>query len=83
MQKLYDYIVSRGTIIPITDYNKDMLSRGDVSKRVQVRCVTVVSSAAYESPALNWESSFQGSTELDFQPKPQHPGVPGQQQISA
>ena len=36
VQKLYDYIVARGTIIPIQDYNKDMLSRGDVSKRVQV-----------------------------------------------
>ena len=37
VQKLFDYIVSRGTIQPINDFNKEFLSRGDVSKRVQAR----------------------------------------------
>lgn len=34
MQKLYDYIYERGTIIPIVDYDRHLLSHGDVSKRV-------------------------------------------------
>jgi hypothetical protein len=34
VQKLYDYIYERGTIIPIEDYDRDLLSHGDVSKRV-------------------------------------------------
>ena len=34
MQKLYDYIRERGTILPINDYNKELLMQDDVHKRV-------------------------------------------------
>ncbi|KAK9917589.1 hypothetical protein WJX75_006149 [Coccomyxa subellipsoidea] len=34
VQKLYDYIYERGTIIPVEDYSAELLSVGDVSKRV-------------------------------------------------
>lgn len=34
VQKLYDYIRERGTILPINDYNEDLLSQDDVHKRV-------------------------------------------------
>lgn len=34
VQKLYDYIYERGTIIPVEDYSSELLSVGDVSKRV-------------------------------------------------
>lgn len=34
VQLLYDYIFSRGTIIPINDYNEDLLRHGDVAKQV-------------------------------------------------
>lgn len=42
VQKLYDYIYERGTIIPIEDYSAELLSVGDVSKRVteSIRCGT-------------------------------------------
>lgn len=34
VQKLYDYIYERGTIVPIDDYSMELLSHGDISKRV-------------------------------------------------
>ena len=34
VQLLYQYIVERGTIIPIQDYSSELLSSGDISKRV-------------------------------------------------
>ncbi|KAL3138844.1 hypothetical protein ABBQ32_005677 [Trebouxia sp. C0010 RCD-2024] len=34
VQKLYDYIRERGTILPINDYNKELLMQDDVHKRV-------------------------------------------------
>ncbi len=34
VQKLYDYILERGTIHSITEYNHELLLHGDVSKRV-------------------------------------------------
>ena len=34
VQKLYDYIRERGTILPINDYNQELLSQDDVHKRV-------------------------------------------------
>ncbi|CAD7696943.1 unnamed protein product [Ostreobium quekettii] len=34
VQLLYDYILKRGTIVPITMYDESLLSHGDVSKRV-------------------------------------------------
>ena len=34
MQLLYDYILSRGTIIPINDYDEELLRHGDVAKHV-------------------------------------------------
>ena len=34
MQKLYDYIRERGTILPIHDYNQELLMQDDVQKRV-------------------------------------------------
>ncbi|CAL8463537.1 g3071 [Coccomyxa elongata] len=42
VQKLYEYIYERGTIIPIEDYSSELLSVGDVSKRVteSIRCGT-------------------------------------------
>ncbi|BDA48597.1 hypothetical protein COCOBI_12-2770 [Coccomyxa sp. Obi] len=42
VQKLYEYIYERGTIIPIEDYSRELLSVGDVSKRVteSIRCGT-------------------------------------------
>lgn len=42
MQKLYDYILDRGTIHGITEYNHELLLHGDVSKRVteSIRCGT-------------------------------------------
>ncbi len=42
VQKLYEYIYERGTIIPIEDYSDELLSVGDVSKRVteSIRCGT-------------------------------------------
>lgn len=34
VQKLYDYIRERGTILPINDYSQELLSQDDVHKRV-------------------------------------------------
>ena len=34
MQKLYDYIRERGTILPIYDYNQELLMQDDVHKIV-------------------------------------------------
>ena len=34
VQKLYDYIYERGTIVPVEDYSMELLSQGDISKRV-------------------------------------------------
>ncbi|KAK9815358.1 hypothetical protein WJX72_002256 [[Myrmecia] bisecta] len=34
VQKLYDYILDRGTIIPIVSYKRELLMHGDVSRRV-------------------------------------------------
>ena len=34
VQKLYDYIRERGTILPINDYNQELLMQDDVHKRV-------------------------------------------------
>lgn len=34
VQKLYDYIKERGTILPIHDYSQELLSKDDVHKRV-------------------------------------------------
>jgi hypothetical protein len=34
IQKLYDYIRERGTILPINDYSQELLSQDDVHKRV-------------------------------------------------
>lgn len=34
VQKLYDYIRERGTILPINDYNQELLMQDDVQKRV-------------------------------------------------
>ncbi|CAD7697368.1 unnamed protein product [Ostreobium quekettii] len=34
VQLLYDYILTRGAIVPITMYDESLLSEGDVSKRV-------------------------------------------------
>lgn len=34
VQKLYDYIRERGTILPIHEYSKELLSKDDVHKRV-------------------------------------------------
>ena len=39
VQKLYDYIISRGTILPITDYKREYLCTGDVSKLIQARAL--------------------------------------------
>lgn len=33
-QKLYDYILERGTIVPIHEYDEDLLRKGDVSRVV-------------------------------------------------
>jgi hypothetical protein len=35
VQLLYDYILQRGTIVPIEGYDAELLKHGDVSKRVQ------------------------------------------------
>lgn len=35
VQLLYDYILQRGTIVPIEGYDAELLKYGDVSKRVQ------------------------------------------------
>ncbi|KAK9837499.1 hypothetical protein WJX81_007020 [Elliptochloris bilobata] len=42
VQKLYDYILERGTIHGITEYNHELLLHSDVSKRVteSIRCGT-------------------------------------------
>ena len=42
MQKLYDYILERGTIHGISVYNHELLLHGDVSKCVteSIRCGT-------------------------------------------
>jgi hypothetical protein len=34
VQKLYDYILERGTIVPVTHYDRELLQHGDVSKLV-------------------------------------------------
>lgn len=34
VQKLYDYIRERGTILPINDYSQELLSQDDVHKLV-------------------------------------------------
>lgn len=34
VQKLYDYIKDRGTILSIHEYSKELLSKDDVHKRV-------------------------------------------------
>ena len=34
VQKLYDYIYERGTIVPVEDYSMELLNQGDISKRV-------------------------------------------------
>ena len=34
VQLLYDYILARGTIIPIHDYSEELLRWGDVAKQV-------------------------------------------------
>lgn len=40
VQKLYDYIYERGTIVPVEDYSMELLSHGDISRRVteSIRC---------------------------------------------
>ena len=53
VQKLYDYIYERGTIVPVEDYSMELLSQGDISKRVteSIRCVySLLSAVAYTSP---------------------------------
>ena len=34
VQKLYDYILERGTIVPVTHFDRELLRHGDVSKLV-------------------------------------------------
>ncbi|CAL5223766.1 g6330 [Coccomyxa viridis] len=34
VQKLYDYIYERGTIVPVEDFSMELLNQGDISKRV-------------------------------------------------
>ena len=34
IQKLYEYILDRGTIVAITDYDQELLMHGDVSQEV-------------------------------------------------
>ena len=57
VQKLFDYIVSRGTVVPITDFNRDYLSRGDVTKRVQVGYLLLKECSPHASLVGSWRSS--------------------------
>ena len=56
VQKLYEYIYERGTIISIEDYSSELLSVGDVSKRVteSIRCGTDEWESLVSSPLSPW-----------------------------
>ena len=61
VQKLYDYIRGRGTILPIHEYSKELLSRDDVHKRV---AESIRSGTSLSSLCCNVSVCCSASTDL-------------------
>ena len=61
VQKLYDYIYERGTIVPVEDYSMELLSQGDISKRVteSIRCVASCHCCIHKSVPLGRQACSQ------------------------